>query len=98
MADKSKSIMKKPEIIKSEAMDIDEIQSNESDGETGQLTEPVTIYNASHLAINKAYIFLNIYRTWHESWRRISSACTRVNYRQVSLKFLFNCLNFSSEL
>lgn len=34
MADKSKSIMKKPEIIKSEAMDIDEIQSNESDGET----------------------------------------------------------------
>lgn len=33
MADKSKSIMKKPESIKSEGMEIDDAQS--SDGETG---------------------------------------------------------------
>lgn len=46
MADKSKSIMKKSESMKSDAMDIDDIQSNESDGETG---EPVTIVFASHL-------------------------------------------------
>ena len=49
MADKSKSIMKKPESIKSEKMDIDEAQSNESDGETGML---LTILFTSHLACN----------------------------------------------
>ena len=49
MADKSKSIMKKPDGIKSEAMDIDDALSNESDGETG---EQWTILYASHLALN----------------------------------------------
>lgn len=37
MADKSNSIMKKPESIKSEPMDIDDARSNESDGETGEM-------------------------------------------------------------
>jgi hypothetical protein len=65
MADKSKSIMKKPESIKSEKMDIDEPLSNESDGETG---EALTILFASHLVCKWTNVFLNIYRTWHESW------------------------------
>ena len=49
MADKSKSIMKKPESIKSEAMEIDDAQS--SDGETGiRIFEVMTILHAGHLA------------------------------------------------
>jgi hypothetical protein len=46
-------------------MDIDEPLSNESDGETG---EPLTILFASHLVCKWTNVFLNIYRTWHESW------------------------------
>ena len=43
MADKAKSIMKKPEAIKIERMDVDEAQSYDSDNETGRNPQ-ITIY------------------------------------------------------
>lgn len=81
MADKAKSIMKKPEAIKIERMDVDEAQSYDSDNETGR-NRQITIYFINWLFDWKLFmeVFLDVCRTWYARWRRVSSRCARYNF------------------